>query len=73
MYQLIIRFTDVEAWNVTQHPSYEAAVSARERFLKAQRKAALNDARLRQVGRQVPTRRVVAWTAIAQAKYDPRS
>jgi hypothetical protein len=63
MYQLIVRYVDIESWNVTQYPNYEMAVSARETFLKAQRKSELYDASLRRAGRTAPNQRTVAWTA----------
>lgn len=72
MWNLIIAFEDIETWNVTQHPSPEAAISARERFLKAQRIAVLNDmadaTQARKRHRPGPVRKRVKWTAIARVK-----
>jgi len=72
MWNLIIAFEDTESWNVTQHPGPEAAISARERFLKAQRIAILNDMADATLGkrrnRPGPVRKRVKWTAIARVK-----
>jgi hypothetical protein len=63
--KLIVAFEAVEAWHVTQHPNYEAAVLARDKILTAQRRAELNE---RAGHKSSRPRKVVKWTAVTSEK-----
>ena len=73
MYKLIIAYEHSETWHVENFTTWEGAVSARNRFLKAQRLAEVNERADKLQGRKRPRQmRGIRWTAIASVTSSHR-